>query len=103
MDKLKVEIYGIPETVWRCPGCLTATKLLKELEIPFTFYPVVGQTEQGIVHNRPLIVTLAKRAGFPTLSIRYPVIFVNDEKMYNIKYFKDKLIELGYDQDLIED
>lgn len=99
----KIEIYGIPETVWRCYGCISAIKLLNDLKLDFIFYPVMSETAEGIVSDRPLISQLAKRAGYSTLSIRYPVIFVNDDKMYNLNYFKDKLIELGYDRDLIED
>jgi hypothetical protein len=100
--KNKIEIYGIPEEVGRCPGCYTVTKLLKELNAPYTFYKVL--TNNGkIEYDRPLIVSLAKRAGFTSLNIRYPVIFLNDKKQKNIAEFKKSLISLGYDSDIIED
>ena len=76
--KNKIEIYGIPEEVGRCPGCYTVTKLLKELNAPYTFYKVL--TNNG-----------------------NPVIFLNDKKQKNIAEFKKSLISLGYDSDIIED
>lgn len=98
----EIEIYGIPETVMRCPGCMSVTKLLKELNAPFTFYEVITKTDT-IAYDKPLIVSLAKRAGFTSLNIRYPVIFVDNVRQRNIKAFKETLISLGYDQDTIED
>lgn len=98
----KIEIYGIPREVGRCPGCMTVTKLLEELNAPFVFYKVLTNEGQ-IAYDRPLIVQLAKRAGFTSLSIRYPVIFVNDIRQKNIQAFKETLISLGYDRDTIED
>lgn len=100
--KNKIEVYGIPDEVGRCPGCQSVTKLLKELNAPFTFYKVL--TNNGkIEYDRPLIVSLAKRVGFTSLNIRYPVIFINDSRQKNIKHFKETLISLGYDRDIIED
>lgn len=99
----KIEIYGIPETVMRCPGCIAVLSLLNSLSIPHTFYPVINQTPSGAVYDKPLIVSLAERAGFKSLAIRYPVIFVDNKKIENIPAFKSLLIELGYDRDLIED
>lgn len=103
MDQNKIEIYGIPETVMRCPGCIAVQHLLNSLSIPYTFYPVINQTLSGPVYDKPLIVTLAKRAGFRSLSIRYPVVFVDGIRLKNIPALKTFLIEQGYDQDLIED
>lgn len=98
----KIEIYGIPEEVGRCPGCYAVTKLLRELDVPFEFYKVLTNNN-GIAYDRSLIVSLARRMGINHLSIRYPVIFVNDVKQKNIKHFKETLIELGLDRDIIED
>ena len=68
MKQNKIEVYGIPDEVGRCPGCQSVTKLLKELNAPFTFYKVL--TNNGkIEYDRPLIVSLAKRAGFTSLNI----------------------------------
>ncbi|AZV01042.1 hypothetical protein KNU35_gp189 [Escherichia phage vB_EcoM_005] len=58
---------------------------------------------ETVMDDKPLIVSLAKRAGFKSLAIRYPVIFVDNKKIENIPAFKSLLIELGYDRDLIED
>lgn len=102
MDQNKIEIYGIPEEVGRCYGCMAVTSLLNNLGVPFTFYKVITNDGQ-LKYDRPLIVSLAKRAGFGSLNIRYPVIFVNDKKQNNIKHLKETLLQLGYDRDLIED
>lgn len=99
-----IEIYGIPEEVWRCPGCKIVRDLLETLKIDYTFYNVINDVDGRPTYDRPLIESLAKRIGcFPSLAIRYPVIYVNNIKQYNIQTFKDTLIALGYDQDIIED
>ena len=99
-----IEIYGIPEEVWRCPGCKTAVDLLKALKINYKFINVINNKDDHIEYDRPVIVDLAKRIGcFPSLSIRYPVIFVDNIKQHNIPSFKQTLISLGYDKDIIED
>lgn len=101
---MKIEIYGIPENVWRCPGCHEVRGLLSSLSVDYEFIDVIQNVDGDIQYDRPTIESLAKRIGvFPSLSIRYPVIFVDDIKMYNIPYFKQKLIDSGYDRDLIED
>lgn len=100
---LKIEVYGIPEEVHRCPGCIHVQTLIKELELTATFIPVMSKTESGqITYDRNLIVDLAKRAGFPNLNIRYPVIFVNDQLQTNILKFKQKLLDSGVNPDLFD-
>lgn len=102
---LKIEIYGIPEAVSRCAGCMQATKILKDLNLPYQFYDVIyiDPVTKQIAYNRDLIVALAKRAGFPTLNIRYPVIFVDNVLQHNLRFFKQFLLDQGFDPDLIEE
>lgn len=104
-QSLKIEVYGIPETVSRCPGCIHVRKILEGLGLPFSFYDVLSPSQDGVgfTYDRPLIVSLAERAGFPTLNIRYPVIFVDDKLVHNIRFFKQLLLEKGFDPDIIED
>lgn len=99
-----IEIYGIPEEVWRCPGCKVVRDLLGELKLEYVFYNVINNTDGVIKYDRPLIESLAKRIGcYPSLAIRYPIIFVNNKKQYDIPTFKQNLIDAGYDPDIIED
>lgn len=102
---LKIEIYGIPEAVSRCAGCMHATKILNDLGLPYEFYDVlyIDPVENQVAYNRGLIESLAERAGFPSLNIRYPVIFINDKLQHNLRYFKQFLLDQGFDPDLIED
>ena len=104
-QSLKIEVYGIPETVSRCPGCIYVRKILEGLGLPFSFYDVLSPSQDGpgFTYDRPLIVSLAKRAGFPTLNIRYPVIFVDDKLVHNIRFFKQLLLDKGFVPDIIED
>lgn len=101
----KIEIYGIPETVSRCAGCSFVKLILKDLGIPYTFIDVLSPSKNslGFTYDREMIVKLAERAKFPSLNIRYPVIFVDDVHIKNIRLFKEHLIELGYDKDIVED
>lgn len=99
-----IEIYGIPEEVWRCPGCVIVRDLLKRLELSYEFYNVINEVNGQIEYDRPLIESLAKRIGcYPSLAIRYPVIYMNGIKQYDIPTFKKNLIDAGYDPDIIED
>lgn len=42
---MKVEIYGIPESLHNCYGCIQAQKLLTEKGIEYTFYPVLKEAK----------------------------------------------------------
>lgn len=99
---MKAEVYGIPEEVGRCHGCIEVRRVLDELRIAYTFNKVLFSTPEGLDYDRPLIESLAKRAGFKSLSIRYPVVFIDDVRMTNLKEFKAFLIKEGFDSDIIE-
>ena len=101
---MNIEIYGIPEQVWRCPGCHWIRGLLASLNVEYTFIDVISPGGTGPVYDRPLIESLAKRlCQFPSLSIKYPVIFVDNQFIPSLKDFQQFLIDKGYDRDLIED
>lgn len=101
---MNIEIYGIPEQVWRCPGCHWIRGLLASLNVEYTFIDVISPGDTGPVYDRPLIESLAKRLGqFPSLSIKYPVIFVDNQFIPSLKDFQQFLIDKGYGRDLIED
>ena len=54
---MKVEIYGIPESLHNCYGCIQAQKLLTEKGIEYTFYPVLKEAKNdlGFEYDRPRI------------------------------------------------
>lgn len=78
---MKVEIYGIPESLHNCYGCIHAQKLLKEKGIEYTFYPVLKEAKNdlGFEYDRPRIEELAKRARQRSLAFQYPRIFVDNK------------------------
>ena len=93
----EVEIYGIPLEVYQCYGCEGARKLLNSNSIPYTFYDVVRKVDNdlGFEYDRPRIEELAKRAGFNSLRIVYPQIFVNGVHIGGYKHLKEILDDLG--------
>lgn len=78
---MKVEIYGIPESLHNCYGCIQAQKLLTERGIEYTFYPVLKEAKNdlGFEYDRPRIEELAKRAKQRSLAFQYPRIFVDNK------------------------
>lgn len=78
---MKVEIYGIPESLHNCYGCIQAQKLLTEKGIEYTFYPVLKEAKNdlGFEYDRPRIEELAKRVGQRSLAFQYPRIFVDNK------------------------
>ncbi|QHB49414.1 glutaredoxin [Klebsiella phage PhiKpNIH-6] len=77
---------------------------MASLNVEYTFIDVISPGDTGPVYDRPLIESLAKRLGqFPSLSIKYPVIFVDNQFIPSLKDFQQFLIDKGYDRDLIED
>lgn len=100
---MKAELYGIPEEVGRCYGCRRIKGLFDDLEIDYTFYPVMNKTTNGIEYDRPLIETLAKRLGQKSLSIAYPAIFIDDVRVKNFNDLKTILLAHNCDEAIIED
>lgn len=78
---MKVEIYGIPESLHNCYGCIQAQKLLTEKGIEYTFYPVLKEAKNdlGFEYDRPRIEELAKRVKQRSLAFQYPRIFVDNK------------------------
>lgn len=100
---MKLEIYGIPEEVGRCYGCRRVRGLLDALNVEYIFYPVMQNSPDGIVYDRPLIESLAKRLKQKGLGIGYPVIFSGDSRVKNFNELKDLLLQNGADEIIIED
>lgn len=79
-DIRKVEIYGIPEDIARCYGCISAVRLLERLGIDYTFYPILkhSDNELGFEYDRDRISELQRRVGKPTPPTNYPQILIDD-------------------------
>ncbi|AEO97047.1 thioredoxin [Salmonella phage vB_SenM-AKM_NP4] len=98
----KIEIYGIPETVGRCPACYSIRKTLDDENIPYAFYDVIipNENEVGFVYDRDRITEAAKRVGsYPSLALRYPIVFLNNQRIRNKSHLLEQLSVLGYNLD----
>ena len=95
-----IEIFGIDESQWRCPSCVTAKRICEEGQVQYTFTGVIERGEDGMpIFDVDQLRDIAERAGFKTLRITYPVIFINNE-LCRLKDFRQKLFDLGYDVDV---
>lgn len=98
---MKVEVFGVDKNIFKCSGCMIAEDILKEADIPYDFFSVIQNlSDEGIpTYDRKMIQQLAERAGFNSLSISYPVIFVDDKRIL-LKNLRQYLSDLGYDVDV---
>lgn len=98
---MKVEIYGVDKNIFKCSGCMIAEEIFKEAGIAYDFFSVIRSlSEDGIPdYDRKMIQGLAERAGFNSLNIIYPVIFVDDNRVL-LKNLRQFLHDKGYDVDV---
>ena len=77
---MKIEIYGIPDSLHNCYACGQARKFLEERGIEYIFYPVLipANNELGFDYYRSRIQELAKRLNSRGLAFTYPRIFVDN-------------------------
>lgn len=76
----KIEIYGIPDDLYRCYACNEAKRLLESKGIPYSFIPVVSKSdnELGFDYNKETIKNLALLVnGGKSLAMSYPKIVVD--------------------------
>lgn len=98
--KHTIEIFGIEESTWRCPSCIEAKRICEEGSAEYTFTGVVGRDSEGYpTFDIDQIRSLASRAGFSSLRIVYPIIFIDNE-LCRMKDFRQTLYSLGYDVDV---
>lgn len=92
---MRVEIYGIPDNLHNCYGCIHARKFLEEQGIEYSFYPVLvpANTELGFDYDRVRIDELAKRLNSRGRAFTYPRIFIDDEFIGGYAQLKQKLNE----------
>lgn len=86
-----IEIYGIPDNVYRCWGCHESRKLLDSLNIKYQFHEVIRSVdnELGFEYNRPKIEELANRLNVKSLRFVYPQIFIDDKHIGGYKQLKE--------------
>lgn len=100
---MKIDVYGIPESVGRCYGCRRVKGLLDDLGFIYTFIPVMQSVSDKPSYDRPAIEKLASRMGQTSLNIAYPVIFIDDVRVRNFNDFKDLLLLNNADPSIIQD
>ncbi|AUE22577.1 glutaredoxin [Aeromonas phage Ah1] len=89
---MKIEIYGIPEDLFKCPGCIAAVDFCRSYGLDYTFIPVIvrDSNQIGFAYNRPAIEECRIRAGKDTSPRQYPQIFVDDKWIGSFETFKQK-------------
>lgn len=94
---MNIEIYGIPEHLHNCYGCVESLKLLESKGIKYNFYPVLisSNNELGFEYDRDRIEELARRLNSRGLAFTYPRIFVDDRFIGGYKQLKDLLNNEG--------
>lgn len=92
-----LKVYGIPEDVWRCPGCRAIVAFLEENEIEYEFIPVVFKTiaMPYINYHRDIIRDIAQRSGATSLRLTYPVVFDDSQYIGGYKATVAYLTNLG--------
>lgn len=90
---MRIEIYGIPEELHRCYGCISAFNFLKEKGIEYVFYPVLLKSgnDLGFEYDRKRIEELKKRTNNRNLSFQYPRIFIDGDLIGGYRQLKEKL------------
>lgn len=100
---MKIEVYGIDEKLGlpiRCSGCINTTRYLDMQGYEYTLYPVLlsSDNELGFDYDRERIKELAKRAKFPSLSIQYPQVFIDDEHIGGYRDMRQYIDSLNSSQ-----
>lgn len=89
---MKIEIYGVPEHLFKCPGCISAVDFCRSYGLQFTFIPVLidSSKEMGFEYNREAIEQCRIRAGKDTSPRQYPQIFVDNKWIGGYQTFKEQ-------------
>lgn len=87
-----IEIYGVPEHLFKCPGCMAAISYCEHNDLEFSFIPILldADNELGFEYDRPAIEELRIKAGKETPPRLYPQIFVDGEWIGGFQTFKEK-------------
>lgn len=88
---MKVEIYGIPEDVAKCAGCIDSIRICIEYGYDYELIPVLKKSdnELGFEYIIEKFDECQKRAGLPYRPTSFPRIFVNGRYIGSIKQFKE--------------
>lgn len=87
-----ITIYGIPEDVGKCYGCISAINLCDELGLSVTLIPVVRKINNGVgfEYIREKYEECRIRAGKDKIPVRFPQIFVDNEYIGSYAAFKER-------------
>lgn len=98
---MRVEVYGVDESVAHCYSCIDTKRILEqEAKVSYTFHNVLSKDDSGaLVYDLDQIDFLVQRANLPSRRITYPIIFINGERVLK-KDLRQKLFDLGCDVDV---
>lgn len=85
---MKVIIYGIDSSDWRCVACEYAKNIFDELKIDYEFKRIIYRENDFPIKDKLLMDELSKRVKFTTLTL--PYIFIDDE-LVKVGKLKDRL------------
>ena len=96
----KIEIYGIPETLHKCFGCISAKKYLDNNRLQYKFHNILikDNTDLGFKYDTNVINELKARTRKRKPPTNYPQIFVNDNLIGGFNAIKEYFTRLGYDE-----
>ena len=88
---MKVEIYGIPEDVAKCSGCISAIRLCFEKGYDYEIIPVLkkANNQLGFDYILENFDECKERANMQTRPTSFPRIFVDGKYIGSLKKFKE--------------
>lgn len=87
-----ITIYGVDETLFKCPGCMAAIRLCTQKGLKYEFKSIIIKSDCkiGFIYDKAAIEECRIRANKKTAPRNYPQIFENDEWIGSITSFKEK-------------
>ncbi|MGL6227948.1 MAG: glutaredoxin family protein [Culicoidibacterales bacterium] len=96
---MKIEIYGIPESLHKCYGCISAKKFFDYNKLPYTFHDILvaDDSDLGFKYNTSVVTELKARMRKQNAPTNYPQIFVDNELIGSFNSAKIFFMKLGYE------
>lgn len=97
--KMKIEIYGIPESLHKCYGCISTKKFFDSHKLKYTFHDilVVDSSDLGFKYNTCVVTELKARMRKHRAPTDYPQVFVNDKHVGSYTQTLNYFEKLGYE------
>ncbi len=77
---MNIEIYGIEEETYKCPGCDMVKRMLNEAGLGFTFKRIVKLNEKGFPERDEVLFKELNRK-IPVSRMVLPYIFINGQQI----------------------